>query len=82
MNENVKAAKDIPRCREILDRCKTELAEEGLDYDSIDVGAIIRNPSSVLVIDTISAHTDFIALDGSALLQSLVKYAPGSTPER
>lgn len=68
---DIGTAKDIPRCRKLLDRCKSELEAEGLEYDSIDLGAIIRSPSSVLTLDSISAHTDFIALDGSALLRSL-----------
>ena len=72
---DINTARDIPRCRTLLNRCKSELAAEGLDYSPIDVGAIIRSPSSVLTIDSISAQTDFIALDGSALLHSLVNAA-------
>ena len=68
---DISTAKDIPRCRKLLNRCKSELEVEGLDYHSIDLGAIIRSPSSVLSLDSISAHTDFIALDGSALLRAL-----------
>ena len=68
---DITGVKDIPMCRKLLDSCKTELAAEGLDYRSADLGAIIRTPSSVLYLDTISPHTDFIALDAGALLQSL-----------
>ena len=68
---DISTAKDIPRCRKLLNRCKSELEDEGLSFHSIDLGAIIRSPCSVLSIDSISANTDFIALDGSALLHAL-----------
>lgn len=74
---DIGTAKDIPRCRKLLNRCQSELEAEGLDFHSIDLGAIIRSPSSVLKLDSISAHTDFIALDGSALLRVLANSAAG-----
>lgn len=72
---DAKRGQDIPRCRQIIRHCAKELASEGLAYDSGKVGAIIRTPATILTMDALTRHTDFLVLDGATLLQSTIRSA-------
>lgn len=68
----VKTKTDIRRSRQILEQCKRELGNQGLDYRSVRLGVEIAAPFAALIMDELAEGMDLIILDGEALMRSTI----------
>ena len=68
----VRARTDLRRCRQLLRQCQRELAAEGKPYSELRIGVEINTPAALFFVDSLSAESDFLLLDGEALMQSTI----------
>jgi phosphotransferase system enzyme I (PtsP) len=69
----ISAVDEVVQAREILERCKEELAAEGLDYnEKPKLGAMIELPSAVEAISALSSTADFLSIGTNDLVMYLL----------
>ena len=68
----VKSKADIRRARQLIRQCQRELSAEGVAYHELRVGTEIDAPADIFIVDSLSAESDFLLLDGEALMQSTI----------
>jgi phosphoenolpyruvate-protein phosphotransferase len=65
----ISTVEEVIRARDMIDVCRSELADEGINTGVFEVGAMIEVPSAALVIENILMHVDFISVGTNDLIQ-------------
>ena len=73
----VRSRADIRRCRQLIRQCQRELTEAGQPYREVRIGVEINSPAAVFITDALSAESDFLLIDGEALMQSTIHVERG-----
>lgn len=66
----VAVAEEFEQARILIDRCKRELATEGVEFDAeMPVGVMIETPSAAMMSDYFAAESDFLSIGTNDLAQ-------------
>lgn len=60
---------ELRQCHTHLNTARKQLDEAGLEYGSIEVGAMIEIPSAALTVNSLLKHLDFISIGTNDLIQ-------------
>ena len=61
--------REIRQTFETIERVKSQLAEAGIVYGQVDVGAMIEVPAAVMILPTILRYFDFVSIGTNDLIQ-------------
>lgn len=61
---------EVLKCKALIEECKKELKEKGIDFDSkIEVGIMIETPASAIISDILAKEVDFFSVGTNDLTQ-------------
>ena len=68
----VRTKADIRCLRLLIRQCERELYDEGVPFRTPRVGAEIASPAAIFSADALAEESDFLLLDGEALMRSTI----------
>ena len=68
----VRTKADIRRCRQLIRQCMRELDDKKTPYRALRIGTQLSAPAAIFLVDSLAAESDFLLVDGEALMQSTI----------